>query len=114
MAIRWEEKRISPRIRLRAPLRYHILGTREFANAVSNDISTKGLSFINNRFIAPKISLALEIQLLSRLMRATGKVAWANPLAHSDKYRLGVEFLELGKEDQVFLNDFIDMHTGRF
>lgn len=113
MAISFSEKRNSPRIKLHRPLRYQIRGRREFYNTISDDISTGGIGFVNNKFIAPLTPVMLEINILSRILRPVGIVAWSYPLPHSNRYRLGMEFLELDPGEKNYLKDFIDMQRNR-
>lgn len=113
MASTFAEKRKFPRIRLHAPLRYQIRGTSESYNTVSDDISLSGLGITNDRFVAPKTPLMLEINVLSHILKPVAKIAWSSPLAHSDRYRLGVEFLELDEQEKNYLKDFIDMQLGK-
>ncbi len=108
-----EEKRGFPRITFRTPLRYQIRGTSEFSDTILENISVGGIGFVNNKFIIPQTLVMLEINILSHILRPIGKVAWASSLSHSDKYRLGIEFLELDCRDKNYLKDFIDMQTGR-
>ncbi|MDD2752860.1 MAG: PilZ domain-containing protein [Candidatus Omnitrophica bacterium] len=109
-----EEKRRFPRIRLKAPLRYQVRGRPEFDNSLTEDISLGGVSFTNDKFIPPATNLMLEISIFSRLLNPIGKVAWINPVGHSNRYRLGVEFLELDKENTNFLSQFIDFKKEGF
>lgn len=110
MATKPAEKRTFPRITLHTPLRYQIRGTADFNNTVSDDISLNGLGIINDRFISPQTYVMLEISVLSRILRPMGKIAWASPLPHSDRYKLGIEFLRLEPKEKSYLQDFIDMH----
>ncbi len=113
MATGIEEKRIFPRLRLRAPLRYQVRGRPEVSDTVSDDISAGGISFINSKFIAPASLIMLEVNLLSRILKSVGKVAWSSPLPRSDNYRSGIQFLELDSRGKDYLNDFIHMQTGK-
>ena len=113
MVLKPEEKRRSPRIRLRAPIRFQIRGLQQSDNAISDDISIGGLSFTGNRFIAPETPVMLEINVLSRILHPAGRIAWSNTLAHSDRNRLGIEFTELNAEEKGYLADFINMQTGK-
>jgi len=108
-----EEKRVSPRITLRAPLRYQIRGTSEFSDTVMDNISVGGMGFTNNKFIVPQTLVMLELNILSRMLRPIGKISWTSSVPHSERYRLGIEFLELDHTDKNYLSDFVDMQTGR-
>lgn len=112
MALSQPEKRRFSRINLRAPIRYQILGSSEFDNTLSDNISVGGLSFIGEKFIAPATSLMLEINVLSRILRPAGKISWVSPLPHSERNRLGVEFTELNPKEKNYLEDYINMVTA--
>ncbi|MCM8780723.1 MAG: PilZ domain-containing protein [Candidatus Omnitrophica bacterium] len=107
------EKRRNPRLRVHLPLRYQIRGTPEYSNSLCEDISLGGLSFINDKFIAPSTPLKLEINVLSRILSPQARIAWAAPLAHSDRYRMGVEFLEISPQEKNYLSDYLDIHTTK-
>lgn len=113
MVIRSEEQRRFPRINLRTPIRYQIRGGPEFSNTLTENISAGGVFLTNNEFIAPSKILMLEINILSRILRPVGKVAWTTDVPHSNRKRLGVEFLELNPPEKNYLADFINMHLGR-
>ena len=111
MAPGLQEKRRFPRIKLNTPLRYHTRGLPEYNNTLCEDISLGGVRFINDKFIRPEASLALEINVLTRALNPIGRVAWSQPVAHSDRYRVGVEFLEFDAKERYCLSDYIDMRT---
>ena len=94
-------------------VRYSISGQPQFGNTVCNDISLGGACLSDNQFIAPQTEVDLEINLLSSLLRARGKVAWAYPLPHSDRYHWGVEFQQMPLQEKNYLKDFIDLQLGR-
>lgn len=112
MAIIPSEKRSFPRIKLHTPVHYRIRGLGESNNTVSNNISLKGIGIINDRFIAPQTSVMLEINLLSHILRPIGRIAWASPLSHSDRYHVGIEFLELGPRENNYLKNFINIQNA--
>jgi hypothetical protein len=108
-----KEKRRFPRIPLRIPLHYQVRGTSKFNNTIVNDIGLGGLGFTNNEFIVPNTALALELDILFRVLKPVGRVAWSSFLPHSDRCRLGVEFLELNPIDKNYLSDYIDMKAAK-
>lgn len=113
MAIKFKEKRQFERITLKAPLRYQIRGTPEFNTALTNDIGIGGIGFINDKFIAPQTRLALEVNVLSRILSSIGRVARSEPVPYSDRYKIGVEFLEINNKAKEFLSDYVDMQMNR-
>jgi hypothetical protein len=108
-----EEKRRFPRVKLKSPVRYQIRGTSEFDNVVCDNISDGGIGFISNKFIPPSSLVMLEINVLARVLRPIGRIASSLPLPHSERNRLGVEFLEFENSEKNYLHDFIDMQLSR-
>jgi len=113
MGIKQEERRRSPRVSLHVPMRYQIGGRSEFDNTASDNISIGGMSFVTENFIAPATSLILEINILSRILLAVGKVVWSNALPHSDRKKTGIKFTELDFEASNFLADYINMQINK-
>jgi Tfp pilus assembly protein PilZ len=113
MVIKVEEKRNFPRVNLRTNIRYQVRGESEFSNTLTENIGIGGAALTDEKFIAPSTPLMLEINILSRILRLIGKVAWVSPLPHSDRNRLGIEFLELSFIEKNYLTDFINMKLGR-
>lgn len=115
LPINQESRRRAQRVDLRAEMRYHVRGAAsEFFNAVSNNISTSGINFNANGYIAPQTPLMLEIDVLSRVLHPIGRVAWCQALPHSYRNSLGVEFLEMDPLEKNYLEDYINMQTSRF
>lgn len=112
-AIKEEEKRRFPRIRMHNPLSFQIIGSQEICHTISEDVSTGGVGFINNRFIAPETQVTLKINVLSRVLNAIGKIAWAACKPHCDSCRIGIKFTEINTLEQKFLSDYIDLHINK-
>ena len=113
MAYEQIEKRRFPRVPAKVTLNCQIRGIiPEFDNAVSEDISLGGISFVNKRFISPQTPVSLKINLFSRVLNTIGRIAWSWPIPHSDRYKVGVEFLELNYSDKRQLSDFIALQAA--
>ncbi|MCX5706358.1 MAG: PilZ domain-containing protein [Candidatus Omnitrophica bacterium] len=112
MALKPKYKRQFSRIDLHAPLRYQVRGYAEFANAISDNVSLGGMAFNAHRFLAPETTIMLEVNLLSRILHPIARIKWCQPLPHSDRSRLGVEFLEFNQIEKNYLSDYIDMQQG--
>jgi hypothetical protein len=110
MVLGSKEKRIFQRINLRTALRCQVRGESRFRSAISDNLSTNGVSFIYEKFIAPSTPVMLEINLLSKVLRPVGRIVWNSPLPHSDRNRLGVQFIQLDPTEKQYLADFISMH----
>jgi len=113
MEAKSEEKRRSPRLTLRTPMRYQVRGVSSFDNALSDNIGKGGMAFISDRFIAPSTTVMLEINILSRILRPVGRIAWSSTIPRSNRNRLGIEFIELDPKENNFLRDYVDMQMGQ-
>jgi len=106
------EKRRFPRIPYNSQIRYQVRGSKDFDNVLGKDISSGGLRFSNDEYIAPKTVLMMEVNILAKVLNFIGKVSWTEPLPHANDYQFGVEFLETDCNNMNFLNDFIDMQLA--
>lgn len=114
MVIKAQEKRRSLRVNVRLPIRYQIRGLPLFDNAIADNISNEGLAFTSPNFIRPSSFITLEINLLSRVLRLTARVARSSMLPRSYRTQVGVEFLEIDPKEKDYLSDFLDMQKGRY
>ena len=97
-----QQKRCFPRISLRVPIKYQVRGASEADNTLCDNISERGLRIISQQYIPPATPVMLEINLSSRVLHPVGRIAWSSPLPHSDRNRIGIEFLELGFEEKEY------------
>lgn len=102
-----KDSRRFPRVELHTPVSYQIRGEGRVNNTVCDNISIGGLGFVCERFIPPATPLMLEISIFSRILRVVGKVMWVQPLSHSYRNRIGLEFVELGLNDKKLLSDYV-------
>ncbi|MFH1441541.1 MAG: PilZ domain-containing protein [Candidatus Omnitrophota bacterium] len=103
------DKRHSPRIDFRLPLRCQIRGKSEISGLLTKNICIEGISFNSDSFIAPNTCLNLEIALLNRRINTTGQVVRVNHIPRSDKFDMGIKFVELSSEQKKLLSDYINM-----
>lgn len=111
MASAIEEKRVFPRIDFHSPIRFQIRGTQEMKATTTRNISANGINFTDAQFIAPDTAVMLEINLLNTILKPVGRVCWSYPLPHSDRYHVGIQFVEFSAGEQNTLTDYINMHT---
>ncbi len=107
------ENRCFPRIDFHSKIQYQVRGKPDFNSALTNDISCGGLRFTNDRFVPTSTAVMLEINVLNRVLRPVGKVAWSTPLSHSNRNQMGIEFVEFNLREQIYLKDFINMQLGQ-
>ncbi len=113
MASTPEDKRQFPRIKISNPLRYQVRGKEAFSNGICNNISAGGLALVSESFIPRATPVMLEINVLSRVLNPIGRVSWATSMPHSDRYRMGVEFLEINPRDRQYLSDYVNLQLNR-
>ncbi len=106
------EKRRYSRVKLKSPLHINIRGKGDFSDTVSEDISAGGICFINNQYIAPLTNLMLEVKVLSRILNPIGRIVWVNTIPHSDRYRMGAEFIELDPQKKLYISEYILMQEN--
>jgi c-di-GMP-binding flagellar brake protein YcgR len=61
-------------------------------------------------FFAPPsthFSLKIRIPEVQRIVETQARVAWAAPLAHSDKYQVGFEFFEMSPIFRKWIEEYI-------
>ena len=114
MTTKVENRRLFPRADVNVPVNCHVRGSGASSTCVLKDISVGGLSFTADEYRAPETILNLEVNLLSRVIQAAGKVAWVSPMPHSYRYSVGVEFIEMDPVQKRFLSDYMGMRLGRF
>lgn len=104
--------RFFPRIDSQVQFRYQLRGQPDFESAVSSDISCGGLRFTSDRFIPTSTPVVLEINLLNRVLKPIGRVAWSTPIPHSYRNQMGIQFMEFDGLQQKYLEDFVDKQLG--
>ncbi|MFH0918121.1 MAG: PilZ domain-containing protein [Candidatus Omnitrophota bacterium] len=106
------ENRSFLRLPFRTKIHYRFRGKPDFDIGISKDISCGGLKLTNDEYIPTSTLLMLEINVLNRVLRPVGKVAWSMPLAHSNRNQTGIEFVEFNAVEQNYLKDFIAMQSS--
>lgn len=104
-----ESNRRFHRVNLQTPLSYQIRGQGQLNHALSDNVSIGGLSFTNNRFIVPNTCLMLQLNVLSKIVHPIARISRVSSLARSDRYQVGVEFIEFDFQEKKHLVNYIDM-----
>jgi len=102
------EKRLFPRIFIKLPFRYRMIGEKRVSASRINDISASGIGFVAEDFIAPTTNLRLEIGIPLKIINPIGQVIWSQAIPHSDRYHVGLEFTKINYKERCDLADFID------
>ena len=109
-----DERRHSPRLKLRLNLSYTICGTTKKGVALGIDISGTGVRFVSEHDLAPGSQLDLVITLPDRAqpVQCRGAVVWSRADASREGARqegtreVGVHFTAIQKEDQAVLAQY--------
>lgn len=109
---RQKENRCFPRIDFHSKIRYQVRGKPDFESALAKDISCGGLRFTNEKFVPTSTAVMLEINVLNRILRPVGRVAWSTPLPHSNRNQTGIEFIEFNMLEKNYLKDFVNIQLG--
>ncbi len=109
-----KEKRRFPRISTKFPIRYQIKRGGFFASALTVDLSLSGTRLNTDRFFPRGLNLNLELNILSKIVNSVGRVIWSQPLPHSDRYQMGIEFIEINSQDKNYLSDYINTRAPEF
>ena len=100
-----------PRLNSYLPLRYKIRGRSEFGSSLTRDISISGMRFTTQDYIKPTTDISVEINLLSKIISSIGRVKWSQSLPHSNRYQIGLEFIEIEPGNRFFLSDYINFKS---
>ncbi len=93
-----EEQRKSPRISFRESVSFHQMkDPRRFGGCLSLDLSEGGIRVYFDQFLPIGSLLNVQLQLGDKhIVDLTGRVAWVVQVPHSERYQLGLEFIEPG------------------
>jgi c-di-GMP-binding flagellar brake protein YcgR len=103
-----KEKRLFPRIEVKLPFRYRIIGQKQVFATRIKDISASGAGFVAENFIAPSTDIRIEISIPVKIISPLARVVWSYAIAHSDRYRVGVEFDRISYKERCDLADYIN------
>lgn len=81
----------------------------EFKGAIGNNISVGGICFEAREEFPRGVVLEIEIDMpaLIHAVRAVGKVAWIKPCADVRYFLVGVEFIDIKRNDVLAIEEII-------
>nr|CAX68989.1 probable Type IV pilus assembly protein PilZ [uncultured bacterium] len=103
------EKRKYQRTQISLPVEAQVLSSKRYFHTVSKDISLVGIRIIMNEFIAHDNSLRLDVNLIDRVLPLKAKLIWCNQERLSDRYVVGLEFVELDLETRDHIVQFLHL-----
>ena len=107
-----DERRQNPRVDVSFPLECKNLPSRNYFYTVSKDLSASGTKILINEFIPKDNMLKIHINLIDRVLDLKAKVVWCNREKASDRYSIGVEFVEISDDAKNELFSFLDKING--
>ncbi len=102
------ERRENPRIGISFPVACKTLPSRRYFYTVSKDLSLGGIKILNHEFIPKDSLLKLNINLIDRVLIVKGELVWCNKERLSERYISGLKFVEISKNDQKHLLEFLE------
>lgn len=105
------EKRRYTRLAFCIPVRYRKItpDIQESKGSLTKDISERGAKMITYEFLPPNLTLIMEMPLISEMKPVKGicRVAWVAKTGFSERYDVGIEFVNLDQGDQARIAKFV-------
>lgn len=100
------EKRRCSRISYREAVQYKVLGnTGEGGGSLSYEVSEMGLRLQLEHFVPLNAQIVLNFLLKdingSKVVTIQGRVAWVQQIRYSDRYQVGLEFIDLRTNNET-------------
>ena len=104
-----DERRRWPRLRAYAPVKYRFLKEDRFSCGITCDISEGGAGLLVDDPLPCGACLYFQIKLHNRPQPAYGiaRVAWTSKDTYSEKYRAGLEFIEISTDSRSEIVSFV-------
>lgn len=104
-----EEKRVETRVGVSFPVECTVLpNRRKVFYTVSRDLSGSGVKILHEEFMSRGKDMKININLIDEIAEVKAKVVWCNKTAHSDRYYVGLKFMEINDKNRRALKYFIN------
>ena len=104
----WNEKRKVSRLKSSLPIHYDSSAYGKSGATQTHDISECGVSIVCEEFMPRSSRMSLQINLAAnKFVGVDGEVKWANRIAHSYWYRVGLEFKDMPQEYKRSICEFV-------
>ena len=104
-----EKRRKNPRIDIALPIEYSLpQRTKKILYTVSKNVGLGGIEILCDDFLSWGQTLRTQINLIDTIAHTRTEVVWCQKEMHSERYRIGLKFLELKEKDKARLCGFID------
>ena len=102
------ENRKFPRTGISFPIECRPLPERNYFYTVSKDLSLGGMKIISTQFLPKNDTLKVSINLINKVLGLKARVAWCNQERMSDRYSVGLEFVETNEQSKKKLLSFLN------
>lgn len=107
----WDEKRKALRLKSSLPIHYDSSGDVLGGAGLTEDISEGGVSMLCEEFIPRLSRMPMRISLMpDKSVAATGEVKWAQRIAHSYRYQVGLEFKDISNDARRSISEYVVSH----
>lgn len=110
-----EERRAYERISASLPINYETLDTadKKYGTTLSRDISQGGIKILFDRFYALKTKFLLKVELENnhKIFEGIAESVWSVDDTRSNRYYNGLRFIDITKENQDILKQYINIQT---
>lgn len=104
-----EERRAFPRIDISFPIECEILPERKkIFYTVTKNLSIGGAKILTEEFFPKEKTLKININLINEIIGAKAKVVWCNKEPYSERYQMGLCFLEMDRKNKNHLKAFLE------
>jgi Tfp pilus assembly protein PilZ len=108
------EKRQAPRISFREPVAYELPRVPTHGGCLACDISESGLRINLNDFVPldEEVNFQIQLETDEPFIDVTGRVVWVHQVPFSERYQVGVEFMEDGSypQSKERIHEYIHSH----
>lgn len=113
--VRMVERRRFVRIPEDLPISYEVYPIIKTEKFLTRNISQGGICFFVHKFIPKDSTLKIKLTLskISFYFEAIARLAWIKKVPHSERYEIGVEFINISKEAAKHLIAYITDIVGR-
>ena len=103
-----EDRRKHPRFNISFPVECKVLPSKGYFYTVTKDLGLGGVKILNNDFVSKGNLFRLDLNIIDKVLNLKAKVAWCNKERASERHLVGLEFVEINKNDRQYLSQFLD------
>lgn len=106
------ERRRFQRLKVNCPVDYRFFNGTRYQQTVTCDVSEGGISFLVDGAVSIGTHIYFEARLKNRPQSLYGiaRVVWSSREPYSDKYKVGLEFVEAGSISKADITSFIEQN----